>query len=72
MRKSFRMFFALALVMLGVVSVNAQERISLQEVGFHTWDGWDGNAAKTGDAGCAWEIGVSTGHPYGDVSVNNY
>ena len=72
MRKSFRMFFALALVMLGVVSVNAQERISLQEVGFHTWDGWDGNAAKTGDAGCAWEIGVSTGLPYGDPSVNNY
>ena len=66
------MFFALALVMLGVVSVNAQERISLQEVGFHIWDGWDGNAVKTGDAGCAWEIGVSTGQPYGDASVNNY
>ncbi len=72
MRKSFRMFFALALVMLGAVSVNAQERISLQEVGFHTWDGWDGNAAKTGDATCEWGVGTSTGNVYGDMSVINY
>ena len=72
MRKSFRMFLALALVMLGAVSVNAQERISLQEVGFYTWDGWDGNAAKTGDAACEWGVGTSTGSVYGDMSVINY
>lgn len=72
MRKSFRMFLALALVMLGAVSVNAQERISLQEVGFYSWDGWDGNAAKTGEASCEWGVGTSTGNVYGDMSVINY
>ena len=72
MRKSFRMFLALALMMLGAVSVNAQERISLQEVGFYSWDGWDGNAAKTGDASCEWGVGTSTGNVYGDMSVINY
>lgn len=66
------MFLALALVMLGVVSVNAQERISLQEVPFCTWDGWDGNASKTGDATCEWGVGTSTGSVYGDMSVINY
>lgn len=72
MRKSFRMFLALALVVLGAVSVKAQERISLQEVGFYAWDGWGGNAAKTGDASCEWGIGASTGNVYGDMSVKNF
>ena len=72
MRKSFRMFLALALVVLGAVSVKAQERISLQEVGFYAWDGWDGNAAKTGDATCEWGIGTSTQSVYGDMGVKNF
>ncbi len=72
MRKSFRMFLALALVVLGAVSVKAQERISLQEVGFYAWDGWDGNAAKTGEATCEWGIGTSTQNVYGDMSVKNF
>ena len=72
MRKSFRMFLALALVVLGAVSVKAQERISLQEVGFYSWDGWDGSAAKVGEASCEWGVGTSTGNVYGDMSVINY
>ena len=71
MKKLLTSIFAILMVM-GVVNVNAQERISLQEVGFHTWDGWDGNAMITGDAECAWEIGISTGIVYGDPTVNNY
>lgn len=66
------MFFALALLVLGAVSVNAQERISLQEVPFCSWDGWDGSASKTGDATCEWGVGASTGNVYGDMSVINY
>lgn len=67
-----RMFLALALVMLGAVSVKAEERISLQEVPFYSWDGWDGNAAKIAEANCAWGVGTSTGSVYGDPSVINY
>lgn len=67
-----RMFFAFALVMLGAVSVKAEERISLQEVPFYSWDGWDGNAAKVAEAECQWGVGTSTGNVYGDMSVINY
>ena len=71
MKKLLTSIFAMLMVM-GVVNGNAQERISLQEVGFHTWDGWDGNAMITGDSECTWEIGVSTGIVYGDPTVNSY
>lgn len=67
-----RMFFAFALVMLGAVSVKAEERISLQEVPFYSWDGWDGNAAKVAEAECAWGVGTLTQSVYGDPSVINY
>ena len=71
MKKLLTCIFAILMVM-GVVNVNAQERISLQEVGFYAWDGWDGSAVKTGDAPCEWGVGVSTGTVYGDPSVINY
>ena len=73
MKKLLTSIFAMLMLMvMGVVNGNAQERISLQEVGFHTWDGWDGNAMITGDAECTWEIGISTGTVYGDPTVNSY
>lgn len=72
MRKTFRMFLTLALSFVGVMSVNALERISLQEVPFCSWDGYLGDAVKTGDAGCEWGVGTSTGNVYGDVSVVNF
>jgi len=71
MKKLLTCIFAILMVM-GVVNVNAQERISLQEVGFYAWDGWDGSAVKTGDAPCEWGVGVSTGSVYGDMSVKNF
>lgn len=67
-----RMFLALALVMLSAVSVKAEERISLQEVPFYSWEGWDGNAVKIAEAQCEWGVGTSTGNVYGDMSVNNF
>ncbi len=71
MRKTFRMFLTLALVMLGVTTMNAGERISLEEVPFCSWDGWV-NASPTGEATCDWHIGESVGQPYGDSQVINY
>ena len=72
MRKSYRMFLALVMCMLGFTSANAGEIISLQEVPFCTWDAWGADAKSTGSADCAWVIGESTGQPYGDSGVNNY
>ncbi len=72
MRKIFRNFFALALVMLGALSASAAERISLQEVPFGTWDGWGADAQMTGTAECLFIIGEAAGDVYGDTKVNNY
>ena len=72
MRKSFRMFLTLALVMLGVTTMSAGERISLQEVPFCTWDGWGADAQSTGDATCLWVVGEPNGNVYGDTDVKNY
>lgn len=70
MRKSFRMFLALALVVLGAVSVKAQERISLQEVPFYRYEGWGAEAQKMEAITPAWVMGVEDETPYGDASVN--
>ena len=73
MRKSFRMFLALALVMLGAVSVNAQERVPLSLDMFFEWDGYTGDAAKVGpSANCVLDLGVSTGMPAGDSRVIDF
>ena len=71
MRKSFRMFLTLALSVLGVVGMNAQERISLQEVEFNTYDGWGPDAKKTGTTTPEWIMNAPSGCPYGDTNVNN-
>ena len=71
MNKTFRMMFALVLMVLGVTTANA-EKVSLQDVPFCSWDGWTADAKSTGDATCAWVLDESTGLPYGDPSVINY
>ena len=65
------MFLTLALSVLGVVGMNAQERISLQEVEFNTYDGWGPDAKKTGTATPEWIMNAPSSCPYGDTSVNN-
>ena len=62
----------MVMCILGGMSANAGEIISLQEVPFCTWDDWGANARSTGAADCAWVIGEPSGLPYGDSSVNNY
>ena len=71
MNKTFRMMFALMLLMLGVTNVSA-ETVSLDEVPFCSWDGWTADAKSTGTADCAWVLDESTDLPYGDPSVINY
>ena len=65
------MYLTLALAVLGVMSLSAQERISLQEVPFTTWNGYGSEASKGDAADFAWVVGESTGMPYGDGSVIN-
>lgn len=80
MRKNFRMYLTLALVMLGVMSVNAQELVSLQDVPFTTWvggaDGYGkdataGEAIEVGSEACPFVLNEPTGQPYGDSGVIN-
>ncbi len=70
MRKTFRMFFALALMVMGAMSVNAQ-RVSLQDVEFYSYDGWGPDAKKLGLATPEWIMNAPSSCPYGDTSVNN-
>jgi len=71
MRKTYQMFLALAMMMLGAMNVSAEE-ISLEEVPFwaHEAGLWGLDAPKNTPATPAWVIGESTGQPYGDSSVN--
>lgn len=39
---------------------------------FFNWDGVDATAVKTGSAGCAYDVNVTTDMPYGDGTVNEY
>ena len=73
MRKTYQMFLALALMVLGAMNVSAEE-ISLQDVQFwqHETDLWGLDAPKNTEATPAWVVGESTGQPYGDSSVNNW
>lgn len=73
MRKTYQMFLALALMVLGAMNVSAEE-ISLQDVQFwqHETDLWGLDAPKNTEATPAWVVGESTGQPYGDPSVNNW
>ena len=73
MRKTYQMFLALALMVLGAMNVSAEE-ISLQEVPFwqHEAGLWALNAPKNTQVQPTWVVGESTGQPYGDPSVNNW
>lgn len=39
---------------------------------FFTWTAVDATAEKTTQAGCDYNVGISTGMPYGDGTVNEY
>ena len=65
------MFLTLALSVLGVMGMNAQERISLQEVEFYSYDGWGPDAKKLDLATPEWIMNAPSSCPYGDTSVNN-
>ena len=71
MRKTFRMFLALALSVLGVMGMNAQERISIEEVEFYSYDGWGPDAKKLNLATPAMNLYTESDCPYGDGNVNN-
>ena len=73
MRKTYQMFLALALMVLGAMNVSAEE-ISLQEVPFwqHETGLWGLDAPKNTQINPTWVVGESTGQPYGDGSVNNW
>ena len=66
------MFLALVMCILGGMSANAGEIISLQEVPFCTWDAWGADAKSTGTAECLYIIGTGDTNVYGDTGVNNY
>ena len=57
--------------MLVATTVNAQNRISLQEVPFSVYTGWGVDAQVSAAAECAWVLNEPSGLPYGDGSVNN-
>ena len=69
MRKTFRMFLALALSVVGVLGMNAQERISLQDVPYYRYEGYGAEAIRGEVMTCAWEIGAPSGCPYGDSNL---
>ena len=63
------MFFALALSVLGVMGMNAQERISLQEVPYYSYEGYGAEAIRGEVMTCAWELGAPSGCPYGNSDL---
>ncbi|MCR4957435.1 MAG: hypothetical protein K6B13_02350 [Prevotella sp.] len=76
MRKSYQLFVALMLCMLGATNVNAEE-ISLAEVPFWQHEVWGldepkNTQIKVGSEACPFVIGESIGQPYGDSQVNNF
>ena len=71
MRNRLLLVVVAALVWSVSARVNAQERISLQEVEFSIYDGWGVDAKKIGTATPNWEMGVPSGCPYGDTNVND-
>lgn len=67
------MYLTLALVMLGVMSVSAGDRIPVdaEHFTFHNYDGWDANAQETGVADpINFLLGQADGCPIGDTSCN--
>ena len=63
------MFLTLALSFVGVMGMNAQERISLQEVPYYSYDGYGAEAVRGDVMTCAWELGAPSGCPYGHADL---
>ena len=75
MKKSYRIFVALVLMVLCAMDASAGlKRVPLTADMFFAWDGWGADAQKQSDtpATCAFELGTSSGLPYGDGNVINY
>ena len=69
------MYLTLALVMLGVMSVSAADRIPVdaEHFTFHTYNGWDANATETGVAtgeNGNFLLDQADGCPIGDTNCN--
>ena len=73
MKKTYKMFLAFVLCMIGAMNVNAEtETVSLDQVAYGSWDGWGADAVMTAAGTPAWAIGEASGQPYGDPSVNAF
>ncbi len=73
MKKTYKMFLAFVLCLLGAMNVNAEtETVSLDQVAYGSWDGWGADAVMTAAGTPAWAIGEPSGQPYGDPSVNAF
>ena len=76
MRKTYQLFVALMLCMLGTTTVSAEE-ISLNEIPFWQHEVWGQDEPKNtqievGSGGCAWVLGEATDLPYGASNVNDF
>ncbi|MBR0269979.1 MAG: hypothetical protein IJQ48_08235, partial [Prevotella sp.] len=72
MKKTYKLFLALIVAILGNFNASADEYVPLTPEMFFSWDGWGADAQKTGQADCTYVLGESTGQPYGDSQVINY
>ena len=70
MKKTYQMFFALMLLALGAINVNAAERIPLTVDEFYSYDGFGVDANRTGKFSAAYLIDTADGCPFGDTSCN--
>lgn len=76
MRKTYQLFVALMLCMIGTTTVSAEE-ISLNEIPFWQHEVWGQDEPKNtqievGSDGCAWKLGEATDLPYGASNVNDF
>ena len=72
MKKTYKLFLALIVAILGNFNASADEYVPLTPEMFFSWDGGGADAQKTGQADCTYVLGESTGQPYGDSQVINY
>ena len=73
MRRIFRMYVALALVMLGAMNVSAQDRIPFdaEHFTFNDYTGWDNDAVEIGpNGGSNFLLNEASGCPIGDTNCN--
>ena len=71
MRKTFRLFLALAFCAFGAMNASAGERFSLSADWFHSYDGFGADATDLGVLEtAAYTLGEASGCPIGDTSCN--